>query len=248
MNKFKIKNTLTIDGIIKLFEENSPNANVIKDMKKFMNKMIFVGIVYVVIICIIKDNTIGSLLFVMFFSFGTIIYICNTYGKISYQYSKKFGGKPYNFFSKGTSSFNIMSYNRQLMQEQEIKMLNQILKANKLKNIESMKEIRNYLIYNKKNEEMEESEFWKMIIGVYAIPITFGIISIYTALCNNSELAQNIINIGYIVVGAMCVIGIVYIIYCISRIKKLSVTNSYSYPKLILLLTELIIKENYNKN
>lgn len=244
MAKYNIKNGLIVDEIINLFEKESLCVQTIKDMLKVMRKIINIGVIYFIIICVIQRYAISALIFVLTASLLVIAYIINSYGKISYERSKKLGGKRYYIFARNPENKSITSHNRKLMQKNEIKILKKILKDNKLNNVDCMKEIRAYLMHNQKSDKLDESEFWKMIIGVYAIPITFGIINIYTAICNNIELTENIVNIGYIIIAAMTVVGIIYIIYCVSRIKRMSITNTYTYPRLVNILTDLILIES----
>ncbi len=106
-----------------------------------------------------------------------------------------------------------------------------------------MKELRDYFKYNKKTDKYDEAGFAQIVVGMYVIPITFNIISIYTAISKN-ELQKNIIDIGYIIVFAITVVAIIYIIYIIKKIKMLSITNSYTYPIFIETLTDFIILES----
>lgn len=107
-------------------------------------------------------------------------------------------------------------------------------------NSECMKELRDYLKNNKKKDKYDDSSFSQIVIGVYAVPITFNIINIYTAI-SKTELQESVINIAYIMIFAMTIVGIAYIIHIIKKVKMMSISNSYTYPRLIKILTNLII-------
>ena len=86
--------------------------------------------------------------------------------------------------------------------------------------------------------------------GVYIIPIVLGIISIYTAVSHNLGLEQNIINLSYIIAVGAIVLIIALITYIVYAIKKYSITNIYTIPKLEKFLVEIILnkEKNVDKN
>lgn len=246
MNKYedlKIKHFFTVDGIVELFESKSPQVKVIKAIIKFMNKIIIISIIYLVFILMLRKNLILSVACSSIISVEIILYIFKTTGKISYQYSKELGGKPYELLTKNNNIYDIIENNAKLMQKEEIKILKKILKVNKMNHIQCIREIKDHLALNrKKGELIEDKDFIKNIISAYLIPIIFGIIDIYIGIFNNLDITQNLINIIYIIVTAIMALGIVVIIYKIYKVKKMSVTTVYTYPKLIKILTELAIQ------
>ena len=251
MNKYKIKGTKVTDEIIRIFEENSLKVMTIRDMRSVVNKIIIVGIFYFCISFILEKIPLANLIFLAIFVFVTIGYMFIKFNNILYFRSKKIGSKPYKIFSKN-KYYEINKHNRKIISKSEVKLIKKILKNNSMYNIECMKELRDYFKYNKKTDKYNETGFAQIVVGMYAIPITFNIISIYTAISKN-ELPKNIIDIGYIIIFSITIVAIIYIIYLIKKIKMLSITNSYTYPIFIETLTDFIIletKENnkYHKN
>ena len=241
MNKYKIKGTKVTDEIIRIFEENSLKVMTIKDMRSVVNKIIIVGIFY---FCI--SFILANLIFLAIFVFVTIGYMFIKFNNILYFRSKKIGSKPYKIFSKN-KYYEINKHNRKIISKSEVKLIKKILKNNNMYNVECMKELREYFKYNKKTDKYDETGFAQIVVGMYAIPITFNIISIYTAISKN-ELPKNIIDIGYIIIFSITIVAIIYIIYIIKKIKMLSITNSYTYPTFIETLTEFIILESKENN
>ena len=43
MNKYKITENQKIDGLVRIFEEESPNIKITKEMRKIVNKVLFIG-------------------------------------------------------------------------------------------------------------------------------------------------------------------------------------------------------------
>ena len=217
MNKYKIKGTKVTDEIIRIFEENSLKVMTIKDMRSVVNKIIIVGIFYFCISFILEKIPLANLIFLAIFVFVTIGYMFIKFNNILYFRSKKIGSKPYKIFSKN-KYYEINKHNRKIISKSEVELIKKILKNNNMYNVECMKELREYFKYNKKTDKYDETGFAQIVVGMYAIPITFNIISIYTA------------------------------IYLIKKIKMLSITNSYTYPTFIETLTEFIILESKENN
>lgn len=48
MNKYKITENQKIDGLVRRFEEESPNIKITKEMRKIVNKVLFIGIILIV--------------------------------------------------------------------------------------------------------------------------------------------------------------------------------------------------------
>lgn len=136
--------------------------------------------------------------------------------------------------------YDVIQYNRKIILNSEIKLVKSILIQNGMYNPECMRELRDYLKNNKKKDKYDDSSFSQIVVGVYAVPITFNIINIYTAI-SKTELQESIINIAYIMFFAMTIVGIAYIIHIIKKVKMMSISNSYTYPRLIKILTNLII-------
>lgn len=241
MKKYKIEQIQVIPEIVRIFEENSLKVKIIKDMREVINKIIIVGIFYFGISFILEKMPLANLIFLVITIFLTIGYMFIKFSNIIYIRSKKIGGKKYKIFSKD-KYYDINQYNKKLILKNEIKLIRKILKNNNMYNIECMKELREYFKYNKKTDKYDETGFSQIVVGMYAIPITFNIISIYTAITKN-ELQKNIIDISYIVIFAITIVAIIYIIYIIKKIKMLSITNSYTYPIFIDTLTNFIIQE-----
>lgn len=239
MNKYKIKDSQKIMGLIKVFEEQSINVKAEKEMKKIVNKVIFISIGVCIISEIIKKMPILNFIFLLLGVGGIIAYMMKQFSTILYKYTKDLGGKKYKIFSKEKFS-EIGLYNKKIMAQSEEKLLERILKANSLYKIKCMKEILEYLKYTKKTDKYDEANFAQIVIGAYAIPITFNVISIYTSLIK-TELEQSILTIVAITLLSIIVVAGIYIIFIIKKIKMLSITNSYTYPCLIKNLTNFIV-------
>ena len=242
MNKYKIRGAKVTDEIVRIFEEDSLKVMTIKDMRAVVNKIIIVIIFYFCISFILEKIPLVNLIFLTIMIFITIGYMFIKFNNILYYRSRKIGGKTYKIFSKN-KYYEINKHNRKIISRSEVKLIKKILKSNNMYNIECMKELRDYFKYNKKTDKYDEAGFAQIVVGMYAIPITFNIISIYTAISKN-ELQKNIIDIGYIIIFAIIVVAIMYIIYIIKKIKMLSITNSYTYPIFIETLTDFIILES----
>ncbi len=242
MSRYKIKGTKVTDEIVRIFEENSIKVMTIKDMKDVINKIIIVGIFYFAISFVLEKVPLINLIFLATTVFVVIGYMFIKFNNILYIRSKKIGGRPYKIFSK-EKYYDINQHNRKIVSKSEVKLIKNILKTNNMNNIECMKELRENFKYNKKIDKYDETGFSQIVVGMYAIPITFNIISIYTAISKN-ELQKYIIDIGYIMIFAITIVAIIYIIHIIKKIKMLSITNSYTYPILIDNLTDFIIIES----
>ena len=153
---------------------------------------------------------------------------------------------PYNIINMN-KNLNVITYNLDKMKIQELKFLRKILKINYLDNIEALKQLRDYYISQKSKKIINPKEFFKDIITLYIIPITFGIINIYTALNMNTSTESSIINIAYIIFVAMVISSIILIVYLISEIKKFSSTNYYTIPKIERLILEEILSKMSRK-
>lgn len=240
MNKYKITENQKIDGLVRRFEEESPNIKITKEMRKIVNKVLFIGIILIVGISgLLKKMPVLESIFIGIVVGSVFIYTMIKSIDILYNNSKKLGGRKYKILSKD-SWYDIYQYNKKLISKNEEKFVKKILIVNKMYNIECMKEIINYLNCNKKSDKYDETNFLQVAVGVYAIPITFNIISVFSAL-TKLEMEQNIIVITYIVIFSITAVAISYIVFVIKRIKMLSITNSYIYPKIIKILTNLVI-------
>lgn len=239
MSKYKIKSEQVTDEMVRIFEENSLNVMATTEMRKVVDKVIVIGIFYFCITCILQKVIWANFLFMATAISATIVYIFWEFNNILYDKSKKLGGKHYKMFSKD-KYYDVIQYNRKIILNSEIKLLKRILTQNGMYNPECMRELRDYLKNNKKKDKYDEAGFSKIVVGAYAVPITFNVINIYTAI-SKTELQESIINIAYIMILAITIVGIAYIIYIIKRIKTMSISNSYTYPRMIKILTNLIM-------
>ncbi len=239
MSKYRIKSTQVTDEVVKIFEESSLNVMAIKEMRKVVDKVIVIGIFYFCITCILQKVIWANFLFMTTAISATIVYIFWKFNNIMYNKSKKLGGKHYKLFSKD-KYYDIIQYNKKIISNSEVKLLKSILIQNGMYNPDCMRELRDYLKNNKKKDKYDDKSFWQIVVGVYTVPITFNIINIYTAI-SKTELQESIINIAYIVILAVTIVGIAYIIHSIKKVKMMSISNSYIYPRLIKILTNLLI-------
>lgn len=246
MSKYKIKSAQATDEVVRIFEENSLNVLATTEMRKVVDKVIVIGIFYFCITCILQKVIWANFVFMATAISATIVYIFWKFNNILYDKSKKLGGKHYKMFSKD-KYYDVIQYNRKIILNSEIKLVKSILIQNDMYNSECMRELRDYLKNNKKKDKYDDSGFSQIVVGVYAVPITFNIINIYTAI-SKTELQESIINIAYIMIFAMTIVGIAYIIHIIKKVKMMSISNSYTYPRLIKILTNLIIMNSITPN
>lgn len=247
MNKFKIKEELTINGIIRIFEEESPIVKCIREMIHLMKRIVIISIIYFIGMCYMQRYKALFLIYVIIFTALCTFYVYKVCGDISYKNAKSLGGVKVKYLKNNNKKFSKNSiYNIELMKKEEMKILKRILKVNKIENIESMKEIKNYLFQNKKEKQIDIGKFARDLLNLYIIPITFGIIGIYTSISLHSQVEQELVNIGYIILISIIVIAISLIMYLVYKVRKFSITNNYTYQRLILLLTELLIQKYKN--
>lgn len=240
MNKYKITESQKIDGLVRIFEEESPNIKITKEMQKIVNRVLFIGVILIISISgLLKNIPVIESIFIGIVVGSVFIYTMIKSSDILYNNSKKLGGRKYKILSKD-SWYDIYHYNKDLISKNEEKFVEKILRVNKMYNTECMKEIINYLNCSKKSDKYDETNFLQIVVGVYAIPITFNIISVFSAL-TKLEMQQNIIVIAYILLFSITAVAVSYIVFVIKRIKMLSITNSYTYPKIIKILINLVI-------
>lgn len=240
MNKYKITESQKIDGLVRIFEEESPNIKITKEMQKIVNRVLFIGVILIISISgLLKNIPVIESIFIGIVVGSVFIYTMIKSSDILYNNSKKLGGRKYKILSKD-SWYDIYHYNKELISKNEEKFVEKILRVNKMYNTECMKEIINYLNCSKKSDKYDETNFLQIVVGVYAIPITFNIISVFSAL-TKLEMQQNIIVIAYILLFSITAVAVSYIVFVIKRIKMLSITNSYTYPKIIKILINLVI-------
>lgn len=239
----KLRKGRRLDEIVEIFERESPIVHTIIKLKSCTNKIVIIGIIYLlIIICIKQYNLLTSIVASSLFT-GTMIYnIYKMAGEISYIYSKEIGGKKAkSVFKKQQGVVQTIFYNIELMKKEEWKLVNKILKVNHLYNRNTVQELKYYFGKRRGKSTYEINDFLKNLIGVYLIPITFGVISIYTAIFNNMSMEQNIIDILYIVVLSIIILTIFTIIYIIYRMKKISITDIYTFPRLEKILLEILL-------
>ena len=244
MNKFKIKQELTINGIIEIFEEKSPIIKCIKEMVLIMKKIVIISIMYFLGMCYIQKYKILPLIYAIIFTSLCTLYVYKVCGNVSYKNSKKLGGKKVKYLKNENKEFSKSSkYNINIMKKEEMRVLKKVLKINKIDTIKSIEEIRNYLLQNRKEKQIDLGKFAKELLSIYIIPITFGIIGIYTSINLNAQVEQELVNIGYIIILSIIVIAISLITYVVYKVRNFSITYNYTHQRLTLLLTELLIQK-----
>lgn len=248
--KLKIKEGLKTEAIIKIFETESPIVKLIEELKSYANKIVIIGIIYIVAIILLQRYfylmSIGAS---FLFSFIMVVAVFKEVDKVSYNCCKNIGGKKAKgIFRKKEGILNTMAYNFRLMKKEEWRLINKILEVNCLKNRECIKELKEYYAKNSTQEKQGIKVFLGKFLGIYLIPIIAIVISIYTIIFNSSNIEQNIINISYIILSAVIIVLIAMPIYVIYYIKKFSVTNIYTLPRLEKLLIELLLKEEQVEN
>lgn len=244
MNKFKIKEELTINGIIEIFEIESPIVKCIKEMILIMKRIVIISIMYFLGMCYIQKYKILPLIYAIIFTSLCTLYVYKVCANVSYNNSKKLGGKKVKYLKNENKKFPKSNKdNIKIMKREEMRVLKKVLKTNKIDNMKSTEEIRNYLLQNKKEKQIDLGKFAKELLSIYIIPITFGIIGIYTSISLNAQVEQELVNIGYIIVLSIIVIAISLIMYVVYKVKNFSITYNYTHQRLILLLTELLIQK-----
>lgn len=248
----KIKDGMKVEGIVDKFEKENPIVKSICSLKQYTNKLVLICIAYIIVIIIIqKIFYMMSIFLSIIFSFFIIRAIYKQAGEISYIYSKNIGGKEAKYiFKKENGVLQTISYNLTLMKKEEWRLINKILRINYLNDVNSIKELKDYFAKAKIQEKHKVKRFIGDFLGSYLIPVTAIIISIYTSIFNTIiGLEQNIINISYIILGAIIILILSIPIYIVYSIKKFSVTNMYTIPRLEKLLLEIILnKKYYTKN
>lgn len=247
----RIKEGAKVDEIIEIFERESLIVQMISTLKRYTNILICIAVIYIVIeLCLQRYTILGAITSLLFIAF-MIISIYIVAGEISYTYSKKIGGrKAKSLINKEEGILATIKYNLKLMRKEEWKNINKILRVNHLDSIAGLKELKEYYSIPRGKAKNEISAFIKTLAGVYVIPIALGIISIYTAISHNLGLEQNIINLSYIIAVGAIVLIIALITYIVYAIKKYSITNIYTIPKLEKFLVEIILnkEKNVDKN
>lgn len=249
-NELKIRNKLISDGIVQTFEMYSPIAKSLNDMLIILKILLMIGVLYFFIICIIQKYVLITLLFIITVTLMVMFYLIRKSAKILYLNSKYIGGKhPQNIVSFN-NNLKIISYNLSKMQKEEMKLLNAILTVNNIRNVEAIKELRNYYVstYKFNRKEINITNFIGNVITLYLIPITFGIINIYSTINMDLGVETDIINISYIVFMAIIILSIILILYLIFGIKNFSSTRYYVIPKIQKLLLEIVLNKFMNRS
>lgn len=243
--KLKIQNKLLSDGIVQTFEMHSPIVKSLNDMLIILKMILIIGLIYFFIICIIQKYVLITLLFIITVTLMVLFYLIKKSAKISYINSKYIGGKPAQNIMSFNNNLKIISYNLSKMQKEEIKLLNDILTVNNIRNVEAIKELRNYYMsaYKFDRKEINITNFIGNVITLYLIPITFGIINIYSTINMDLGIETDIINISYIVFIAIIILSIILISYLIFGIRNFSSTKYYVIPKMQKLLLEIILNK-----
>lgn len=250
MNKsktLKITNHYTIEGMVDIFENESPNVQIIRRIKKKINLFIIASILYLCFMISIKNNIAFLIISSIVIPSILIGYMYYVIGNLTYTYTEKQGGKKYTPFKNKFKE--IMEENLKITEKTEIKIIKKILKVNHLNYLNCMREIRETLRLNiDEKEEIGDKIFTKDILTAYIIPVLFGVINIYTAIANNLDFNEIIIGIIYTALGILLILGVILIIHKIYKIKTFSITTTYTYSKISKILTQLIIEEEIQNN
>ena len=107
-----------------------------------------------------------------------------------------------------------------------------------------MCEIRDYLVKNAKENSDIVSNIIKNALGVYLIPILFGIIGIYTSFSNTTNVKEEIVKIIYIIFIIIAIFTVILIVSITHVLKEEPITESYTNKRIIKLLTNYIININ----
>jgi len=249
MKKLKIHDELVTDGIIRIFERESLIVKSMKEIKYFIAKIVLIGLIYSIVLFYIQRYVIFSTIFIAITTLLVSIYVFQGIGKICYLNSIRLGGTTKDLFKNKTKwkLYNCTTYNWHLMKKEDMKMLKKALKVNGIINIECIKEIRNCFLDKKKKETFEIWKFIKDTLSDFLVPITISIVATYTILAHNLDIGENVINIAYIIFTSIIVFAIIVLLYIIFKIRNFSILDSYIYPRLASLLTELIIRRTKSK-
>lgn len=145
-NQLILRNKLISDGIVQTFEMYSPIAKSLNDMLIILKILLMIGVLYFFIICIIQKYVLITLLFIITVTLMVMFYLIKKSAKILYLNSKYIGGKPPQNIFSFNNNLKIISYNLSKMQKEEMKLLNAILTVNNIRNVEAIKELRNYYV------------------------------------------------------------------------------------------------------
>lgn len=246
----KIKKGSKIDGIIEIFERESPKVRMLAKLKVLIIVSVVLLIIYLmvslgIIIEILSKHIVLDTFFensvVIILPFAMIISIYKIAEKITYKFSKQLGGK------KSECCFNInkviesIIYNVNIMRNEEWKLINKILKVNRLDNINAVKEIRD-CIDNKQREVYNTKDNLKSLLTALVIEAISIIISVYTFIYSNENIEQKISIMKYIVIGIFMISTITIIIYIFYNLKKYFFTN-YTSNRLTRFLTDLLLNK-----
>lgn len=225
-----------------MFENESHIANSLKDFIKYVNKVIPIVFIYFLYMFIIQKYTLISIISSIIISLILYIRILKGFDEIIYQNSKRLGGKRSRNVVSINNVLETYIYNLNLMKKDEIKLVENILKTNRLYNIECMTVIKEYFEKND-YKEGDLKSFVKDLISLFLIPIFFGIIGIATFVGSNLKTEEKLSFIQlFVLLSILCVTGIVCA-YIISKIKNFSITKSYTKRKINQILTELLLRK-----
>ena len=240
----RIKEGTKVDGIVQIFERENPVVQLINTLKCYTSILIGIAIVYILIELFIQRFTVIGIIATCLFIVLMISSVYIVAGELSYTYTKSIGGKrAKHILKKEEGILGTIAFNFKLMKKEEWKLINKILRVNHLDTPIAIKELKEYYSKIRPREKYEINVFLKNLAGIYLLPIILGIISIYTAIANNIVFEQSITNISYIIIVAIFILVVVLIIYVIHMLKKFSVTNIYTYPKLEKLLLEILLNK-----
>ncbi len=240
----RIKEGTKVDGIVEIFERESPIVQMVYTLKSYTKILIIIGIIYILIEFLIPRHTlIGVIANVIFVGLMVAsLYIVT--GELSYTYSKKAGGKRAKFImKKGEGITGTVNYNLKIMQREEWRLTNKILRVNHLDSNEAIKDLYEYFGKPKKKRKYEINILLKNLIGIYLLIIVLAIFSIYTVISNNINLDMLQMDMVYLIAIGIITAVILVAFAIVHLYKKFSITNVYTYPKLEQLLLEILLNK-----
>lgn len=141
----RIKEGAKVDEIIEIFERESLIVQLITTLKRYTYILILIGIVYTVIELAIQRYTLIGIIASVLFVGLMIISIYIVAVEISYSHSRKIGGRRAKFLVRKEEGMSgTIKYNLKLMNKEEWKLVNKILRVNHLDSIGALKELKNY--------------------------------------------------------------------------------------------------------
>ncbi len=240
----RIKEGTKVDGIVEIFERESPIVQMMHTLKTYTNILIIIGSLYILIEILISRHTILGIIANILFIGLMVASIYIVTSELSYTYSKRFGGKRAKFLMKKDDGIvGTIIYNLKVMKREEWRLVNKILRVNHLDSIEAIRDLNEYFGKPRKKEKYEANVILRNLTGIYLIVIVLAIFSIYTIISNNIHLDANIMNTVYIIGIIAVILVILFILGIVRLVKKFSISNIYTYPKLEKLILEVLLNK-----